>query len=296
MAGDGLQQDGAVLDGPGHRAGGVVGERVGHHARAADQPIGWLQPDQPAQPSRVADRAAGVRAERPHHQPRRHPGARAAGRAAGEVLAVPRISRRRPGQVERRPAMGEFMRRQLAQQHRAGFIKPGHGCSVEFWHVGLASAGMPGRADAGGAVDVLQRDRNAMQWAAVAAGHDFRLRRPGLLQRQFGGHQQIGVQLRIDRLDAVEECPGQLHRRKLPPLEQLGGLGDRHEMQLGGGVGSVVGHREVLSGSEIHVARSMPSAPRSSFTASWKCRRAGGLHPEQMIEKYSFTRRNSVQD
>ena len=70
-----------------------------------------------------ADRAAGVGAQRAGHKPGGDRRAGAARRAAGEMLAVPRIARRRPRQVERRAAMREFVGRQLADQDRAGLVE-----------------------------------------------------------------------------------------------------------------------------------------------------------------------------
>ena len=76
VAGDGLQHDRAVLDGPRHRAGMVEGEGIGVDAGAADEAVGRLQPDDAAERGRAADRAAGIGAERAGHKPGGDRGAR----------------------------------------------------------------------------------------------------------------------------------------------------------------------------------------------------------------------------
>jgi hypothetical protein len=100
VPGDRLQHDRAVLDGPGHRAGVVEAERIRVDAIAAHQTVGRLQPDNAAERSGATDRTTGIGAERRRDKPRRHRRTRAARGAAGEVLAVPRVAGRRPGQVE----------------------------------------------------------------------------------------------------------------------------------------------------------------------------------------------------
>ena len=84
VAGDRLQQDRAILDGPGHRPGVVEAVRIGIDPVAADETIGRLQPDDAAKCRRAADRAAGVGAERRRDKPGRDRRPRAARRATGE--------------------------------------------------------------------------------------------------------------------------------------------------------------------------------------------------------------------
>ena len=75
----------------------------------------------------MPQQVAGLRIEPPVSvpsaagaKPARQRRARAARRAAGMQIAVPGIARRRPGQVERRPAGRELVQRELAEQDRAG--------------------------------------------------------------------------------------------------------------------------------------------------------------------------------
>ena len=100
MPGDRLQEDRAILDGPRHRTGMIEGEGIGVDAGTADEPIGRLQPDDAAQRRRAADRTAGIGAERARDKPGGNCRPGAARRAAGEVIAVPWVARRRPGQIK----------------------------------------------------------------------------------------------------------------------------------------------------------------------------------------------------
>jgi hypothetical protein len=47
------------------------------------------------------------------------------------MLAVPRIARRRPGQVKGRPTVRKFMRGKLAEQDRTGLMQLCDGRGVE---------------------------------------------------------------------------------------------------------------------------------------------------------------------
>ena len=62
------QQQGGVGDVAGQRPGLVERGGEGDHPVARDGPVGRFQPDDAAQRGRLADRAAGVRAERPRGQ------------------------------------------------------------------------------------------------------------------------------------------------------------------------------------------------------------------------------------
>ena len=79
----------------------------------------------------------------------------------------------------------------------------------------------------------FKRERDAVHRAAIVARHDLGFRDACLIQRLLRGDQQICVELRIDRGDAVEEGAGQRNRRKLPALDQACGFGDGEEMQIG---------------------------------------------------------------
>ena len=119
VPGQRLQHQRTILRGPRHRTDMIERERSGCHAGAADQTVGRLDAGDAAQRRRPTDRTAGVSADATEDQPGRHTGSSAAARPRREVRRVPRIARRRPRQIERRPAIGEFVCRRLADQHAA---------------------------------------------------------------------------------------------------------------------------------------------------------------------------------
>ena len=211
----------------------IESEGIGQDAEPADQTVGGLEPGDTAQPGRCADRPAGVAAERRRQQAGRHRGAGTAARPAGEAIGFPGIAGGRPGQIEGRAAMGEFMGRQFAHQHRARRVQARRGRRVFIRHPVGARLGMSGRADAFGVVDVLQAERNAVHRAAIAPGGDFRLRRFGGRQCVIARHQQKRIQLRVQRLDPPKQRFRQLDRRQILGLDRGGHFGNGHEMKIG---------------------------------------------------------------
>src|SRR5436305_1684794 len=97
----------------------------------------------------------------------------------------------------------------------------------------------PGRLD-----QILQANRNTVERAAIMAGADLLLSLAGELERPIGGHGDIGVQLRILSFDSLEDDPGELNRRDLAALEELGRLAK-------GQVGKIVVHGAVTSRSVL---------------------------------------------
>ena len=93
-------------------------------ARARQPPVGRLQPEQPAERGRHADRAVGVGAERERHQPARDRAARAARRAAGHAVRVVRIVRVAVVRVLAGEVVGVFAHVERADQHGAGGFQP----------------------------------------------------------------------------------------------------------------------------------------------------------------------------
>ena len=226
VAGERLQHQRAVLRGPRHRTDMIERERRGCDAGAADQPIGRLDAGDAAQRRGTADRAAGIGADAAEDQPCRDARAGAAAGTGGEVRGVPRIARRRPGQIERRPAIGELMRRGLAHQHRAGLGQLHRAGRIGVGDVVAQDLRMARGRNALGIDDVLQTDRNAAQRTGRLACHDRRLGRTRIGKRAFLGEQDEGVQLAVQFADAFETGARQLDRRQLLRRDQLRRLGD----------------------------------------------------------------------
>ena len=225
MPGEGVEQDGAVLRGPRHRAGGIQAGRQRDHAAARHQPWRRLQPGNAAVGGRQTDRATGVGTERPQHQPRRHRRAGPGTRTAGVAPDIPGIAGGRPGQVERRAANGKFMRGQLAQHHRAGFGQPAHRLGVLRRHIARQQLRVRRGGDPFSLVDILICDGYAEQRRLTPR----RLRPPGRpcsRQRLPLGHRDERIQLRVQSGGAFQQGPGQLQRRDFPRGDQPAGLGD----------------------------------------------------------------------
>src|SRR4029077_12745609 len=134
----------------------------------------------------------------------RERGAGAAGGTAGEAAQVPRVARRRPGQIERGPAEGELVRRELADDDSAGLTQPLDREGVFLWHIVLHDLGMAGRGDAGGLVDVLEADRDAVQRSAIFAGGDLGFGGTRLMARRVGEHSDEAVQPAVEPRDAIK--------------------------------------------------------------------------------------------
>ena len=222
-----------VLDRPGERARGVEAERQGEDAAAADQAVGRLDAGGAAEARRIADRAAGVGAHGAHAERGGDRRARAARRAAGLVVGVPGIARRREGLVRRHRAVGEFVGGELAEDDGAAGFQASHGLGIDRGHVVGAQMRMAGRQHALGLVDVLQPDRNAMQRAAIEPLAHLHVGLLGGEPRAIGGEGDEARDLVIDGCDAREESLGERRRGDLAARHQAAGLGDAERRQLG---------------------------------------------------------------
>ena len=128
--------------------------------------------------------------------------------------------------------MRELMRRDLAEQHRAGIVELAGRRGILRGNVVRAHLGMARGEDAARVVDVLQSERDAVQRTAIAPLRDFLLRHARLLQRQIGRHRDKGVQLRIEGRDALEVRMHELHGRELARADPLRQLRDGGKMQF----------------------------------------------------------------
>jgi hypothetical protein len=88
---------------------------------------------------------------------------------------------------------------------------------------------VPGRRDAGGLDDVLERVGYAVQWPTTPAGLQFAFRSGRLAQCELGRHPDEAVQFAVMRGDAVEQRPRHFHRRYLASVIEPGELGDRQK-------------------------------------------------------------------
>src|SRR6185312_9734328 len=229
---DHLQHQRVVAHAARHRPDMVEREGEWKNAAPADATIGGLHPGNPALRGGIADRAAGVGAERCRKQPSRQPDAAAARRAAGEMPGVPGIARRRPGQVEGRAADGEFMGGELAEQDAAGRFEPCRHRRVRGREVVGEQLRMRRRRQPLDIDDVLERVRDAVEGAAPASGGDLGLGLPRHLERPLGQRADEGIEAAVEAIDACEQRRRQLDWRELPRADQRACFGDAEKSGL----------------------------------------------------------------
>ena len=174
-------------------------------------------PAMPQKRGRLADRAAGVGAGGPQAQPGRHRRGRAARAAAGHQGGVvagagPGVAHTAivGGHVGR--AHGELVEVGLAQADRTRLPE----LAADGRFVGRDEAVQDVRAGGGqhalGAEQVLDRQRHALEQAALAGGQP-RVGRVGHGQRTLGRLGDEGVEVAVP-LDRRDMRPGQLGRRE----------------------------------------------------------------------------------
>ena len=147
-----------------------------------------------------------------------------------KCAGVPRIARRRPRQVEARAAHGEFVRRQLAQHHRARVCPFAHDgrhrcparCVPAVWNARSCGCRRYCRCPCA---------RSGCRPACHAtARHDPRFRRASVSHGALLRHQQEGVQRGVERLDPVEARLRQFDGRDLLAGDLPRCFGDGEEM------------------------------------------------------------------
>ena len=193
------QHDRGVAHRLGHRPGLIQRRGEGDDAVARAAAIGRLQADGAGDGGGLADRAAGVGAGGGEAQIARHRGRRTAGRTARHQIGVANLARRqglntgpkRAGLVGR--AHGEFVHVGLAQHHRAGIPQIlRHGGFIRRHEIAQDVAARRG-AHALGAEQILDRQRQAFQRAALALRQP-RIGRRRHLQRAFRRLGDEGVE------------------------------------------------------------------------------------------------------
>ena len=117
--------------------------------------------------------------------------------------------------------------------HATGAAHAAHHQAVVRGHVVAEQRRMPGRGNAGGVVDVFQRERNAVQRTAITAGGNVvgGLARSGA--REVCGHGDECIQLRVEVGDAFEQRFRIFKRREFVRGNQRGRFSDGEEVQVG---------------------------------------------------------------
>src|SRR5438445_1041137 len=188
-----------------------------------------LHADDAAERRGLADRAAGVGAERKERLARRDRDRGPSRRPAGDAVRPPRVLHRAERGVLVRAAHGELVEVRLSDHHRARGVETlNHGRRVRR-DVALEDARARGRDDALRADDVLARPRDARQRRGAAAPrpppgepfvHSARLRAGVILRDVKPRVVLIGAGARDREL-------GELERARLAAAQYSGGLADR---------------------------------------------------------------------
>ena len=124
----------------------------------------------------------------------------------------------------------------------------------------------------GGVVQVLESDRHAVERAAIGSTADFcgSLSRVGTCA--IGRHFDVGIEARIQLLDATEIVFGQFGRRHAARLDERGGFGDaemadvsclHHNLAELGSCRDSTGQRTLVRVTPVRVfaRRCWPSSP-----------------------------------
>ncbi len=221
-----MQQDRGVTGVTRERANLIQRRREGDHPEARDAPIGGFESDGVGQRAGLADRAAGIRAERAHRLAHRHGCRRSAAAAAGHAREIPRIVRRAIRRILGARSHGEFIHVELAQRDRARREQAFHHRRGVRRDESRQDARSGGCFHAFGIQHVFQRQGNAGQRREGALFRQAPIGRARLGQRLFFGHAQEGVHVAVHGANAIEMGGGQLDRRDLFGAELFPRLGD----------------------------------------------------------------------
>jgi hypothetical protein len=151
------------------------------------------------------------------------------------VVRVPGVAGDMKGGVLGGGAHGELVHVELADDNGILGLEPPDDESVVGRHELRQDLRTAGGAHPSSADRILDADRDAGQHRHVTPG-DGRVGRAGVRHGFGSGHSQKGPYARVDRGNAVEHGPGQLHRRDLLAFEQAVGPGDGQLVQLHGEV------------------------------------------------------------
>ena len=228
-----MQQRG-VQHGPPERPGRVQAARERDHAVAGGAAVGRLGADDAADRGGLADRAAGVGADGQRRLVGRHRGGGPAGRAARDLVQVPRVAAGAVRGVLGGRAHGELVHVGLAHDDRAGLLQPLGDRRVVRRVPALQDARAAGGRHADGGEHVLDRDRDARQRAERLALPRRSSTSARLGQRAVRGDVQEGVHAVVDGGDPVQVGPGHLGRGDLAFGQRGGQLGRGHAGQFHG--------------------------------------------------------------
>ena len=161
--GDCMEQRGGVTDVARKRPDLV--ERAGERDDpiAADPAVRRLEPDDPGQGRRLADRAARIGPDPEGYVIRGDRDGRTAAAATGDRVEIPRVADGPVGAPFGRRAHREFVHVRLAEDHRAAGVEPFGDVGVVGRPIALEDPGAGGRLAAPDRHQVLESDGDAME-------------------------------------------------------------------------------------------------------------------------------------
>ena len=232
VPGHGLQHQGRILDGARHGPHVIEGPGQGDHAPGAHAAVGGLQSDDAAIGGRLPYGSPGIGAQCAVAEVRRHGDGRSRGRPARRVGGHPGIGNRAEIADHRAAPIGALVHVQLAQDHRPPVPQSADDLGVPGGDAILEDAAGRGGAHTRRIHQVLEGDRDSVQWPPRRAVPQAGLRLTRLGQGLLGRDRDEGVELRVQRFDAAQAGLGQLDGRYLPVAEQLRSLGEAEPGQL----------------------------------------------------------------
>jgi len=232
VAGDDLKEEGGVFDGEGHGADLIEGGGEGDEAVTGDEAIRWLEADDAAEGSGLADRAAGIGTQTAEAEASGTGGCRAAGGTARDTFGVPWIFGGAEGGVFGGGAHGEFIEVGFSEDDGAGgfeFIDDGGvvGGVEVFEHFGGA-----GGCAEGGAHVVFDGDGDAGEEAeglALGAGG---IDGGGFFEGTIGEDAIVCMQIGIQAIDGGEGEAGGFDAGEFSGGDFAGDLSGGHGIKV----------------------------------------------------------------
>ena len=229
------EQQGGVAGAAGQRADAVELGRERDHAAHRHQAGRGRHADDPALRRRLADRAAGVGADRQRRHAGRDGRGRAATAAAGAAPRVPGVAGGPERRGLRRGAHRQLVHVGPPEQDRPGLADPADGRSVaQRDHAGMGARPARGRLPAD--VDVvLDHERHAGQRADGVTAAAPVVDASGLLQRALAGGVHEGTDRRVEVGDLAQMGGDDLFGADLAARDEAGDPagGERRESGCG---------------------------------------------------------------
>ncbi|GMR23665.1 MAG: hypothetical protein BMS9Abin37_2115 [Acidobacteriota bacterium] len=197
------------------------GER--HESVARYAAVGGFESGDAAQARGLADRSAGVGSEGRRDESSGDGGCGAAARSAGNTIEIPRVFRRMKRRVFGRGSHGELVHVGFAQDDCAGVVEALDDRRVIDGYVVLENARATGASAPGDRDDVFERDRKAVERAALGRGQFVEL--AGALERGLRHPVEKRFDLRVECFDAIDERAGRFLGGEIPALGPGGNLG-----------------------------------------------------------------------